>query len=74
MSYTLAKFACTAGVVIVPVSKRDWGGQWGYTSKDYPNVRTCGFATKDEAHKHWAIGTFGECTANALFKLLEPTK
>lgn len=66
----LKQFAKKAGVKIV-LSGPGWDGRYAYTEEDYPNCTTCGFKSHAEAYKHWAISTFGEKTAAALFKLLE---
>jgi len=66
----LEQFAKLSGVEIVDCDK-EWGGKFAYKEKDHPNCTFAGFKTINSAYKGWAIDTFGECSANALFKLLK---
>lgn len=69
---SLNEFADAAGVSIVECGP-GWGGRYGYTTKDYPNCTECGYRTKKAAREGWAVQTFGEQAAKALFALLEQT-
>jgi hypothetical protein len=49
---------------------REWGGTWGYSSKDYPNCHYNGSKTRAEAVDRWGANTFGETAWAALKTLL----
>ena len=50
------------------------GGRYGYVAVKHPNSTHCGFRTAAEAREAWAIDTFGEQAARALFALLRSQK
>lgn len=67
---TLEEFAKEAGVTIHRCDKT-WGGTYGYSCKDRPNVNINGFRSEASAYKGWVEHTFGEHTSKALFNLLK---
>jgi len=69
----LEQFAIKAGVKIIDCDKNDWGGAFGYTENDYPNISCCGFKTKEAAYKGWLENKFGKQTSKAIFALLKAT-
>lgn len=66
----LEQFAEKAGVTLIRCDK-DWGGTWGYTTKDHPNSCTCGFRTKNSALKGWLNDTFDKHCSKAILSLLD---
>jgi hypothetical protein len=65
----LRSFANEAGVSVVKCGP-GWGGPYGYKTLDFPNGMVCGFKTVREARESWAMETFGDQAAKAVFKLL----
>lgn len=70
---TLRQFADMAGVSVI-LCGPGWGGRYGYVTVKHPNSTHCGFKTAAEAREAWAINTFGEQAARALFALLRSQK
>jgi hypothetical protein len=70
---TLEKFAKNAGLTIIRCSE-EWGGTFGYVTKDAPNTKIVGFKKEEMIYKSWLISTFGENTAKAIIKLLKQTE
>lgn len=66
----LEQFAEKAGVIIIRCDK-EWGGTWGYTTKDNPDSSVNGYRTKKEVLNGWLIHTFGDRCAKAVKSLLE---
>ncbi len=69
-SMNLKQFADLGGCKVV-LCGPGWGGRYGYTTSDCPEVTECGYKTKTEARKQWLQNTFGEVLGNAVMQLLE---
>lgn len=67
---TLKEFATTCGVT-ADRCHRSWGGTWAYVTADSPLSHYCGYKSEAEAYKAWAMDTFGECVARAIFVLIK---
>jgi hypothetical protein len=66
---TVKRFADDAGVTFHRCG-RDWGGTWGYSSKDHPNSQCNGYDTKAEALDAWGGSTFGDRAWAAVKSLM----
>lgn len=67
----LEQFAKHAGVVLSPCDPKVWGGSIAYSTKDWQEIKTCGFRSNNAAYRHWLDDTFGGYAADALRKILD---
>lgn len=70
---TIEEIAKKAGVRIVRCTP-EWGGTFGYKSKDYPNSTVCGFKTRRSAYAVWAKDQFGKHGYAVLIALIVKNK
>lgn len=67
----LETFAQKAGVLVFDVDDPEvWDGKYGWYTKDAPNCRSSGYASRYDACYGWAELTFGKATADELLNLL----
>jgi hypothetical protein len=67
---TLEEFAKLAGVIVIECDAAQWGGGFGYTTKQYPSGRVCGCESPETAYRCWAESAFGDEAAKVLETLL----
>ena len=67
---TLKEFANTCGLEFIECDK-SWGGKIGYITKDYPNLKICGFKSETSAINHWFNASFNEIAGKQIMKLIK---